>query len=77
MAESLGGRGWPLGEIGLPNSQMIRLMNADFNTTEDVKDMKPSELSQGKDYKCYYEFEHLFMIASVIIIKCKLSSQGC
>lgn len=47
MVESLGGRGWPLGEIGLPNSQMIMLMNADFNTTEDVKDMKPSELSQA------------------------------
>lgn len=50
MAEGLAGGGWALSEIGLPNSQMIRLLSADFNTTEDVKDMKPSELSQGKDY---------------------------
>ncbi|KAG0721068.1 DNA repair protein RAD51 3 [Chionoecetes opilio] len=47
MAEGLGINGWSLSEIGLPSSQMIKLLNADFNTTNDVKDMKPSELSQA------------------------------
>lgn len=48
MAEALRISGWLLSETGLPSSQVMKLLNADFNTTDDVKDMKPSELSQGK-----------------------------
>lgn len=50
MADGFGAGSLPLSEIGLPNSQMIKLLNADFNTTEDVKDLQPSEMSQGRDY---------------------------
>uniref|UniRef100_A0A0P4WF91 DNA repair protein RAD51 homolog 3 n=1 Tax=Scylla olivacea TaxID=85551 RepID=A0A0P4WF91_SCYOL len=47
MTEAVGMSGGLLSECGLPSSQMMKLLSADFTTTDDVKDMKPSELSQA------------------------------
>ncbi|MPC14627.1 Pseudouridine-5'-phosphate glycosidase [Portunus trituberculatus] len=47
MTEAAGTSGRLLNECGLPSSQVIKLLSADFSTTDDVKDMKPSELSQA------------------------------
>lgn len=67
MADAAGMSGRLLSECGLPSSQVAKLLSADFTTTDDVKDMKPSELSQGK-----YTFNkceiHIFSICLGIYI---------